>query len=1027
MPRQKEASKSEQIAQSGRTATGILRDIADATKSSSLQGLAGVGSMIFEMVDNVKSNREKCFRMTEQVYELVCAVINCCEEAIELAPTFLHAISSLTSTLQKVVSFMQEHTRGNLIKRLLHHQQSATLTEECMSSLQHALALFKLQSGLMTATRMAEMQASAMGRHQELLDMINQPSDLDLLQELRRSSSSVSVLLPGAPKIMHGRQQEIKHVIDALQQNEPAQVAILGPGGIGKTNLALAILHHSTIVDKYGPHRYWIACDSSVSANDLLVVISAYFATGTEPNRLDAILACLKAMIVPVLLVLDNLETPWEQPSKNLQVEELLSHLTGLENVSLMITMRGAERPAQIQWTRPFLPPLGPISTEAARQTFLDISDTDGSDEELNELLSLTDNMPLVVSLLASVAESEGCATTLARWKSESTSLLTGGLDKRSNLEISIEISLHSTRFTSVPHARELLSILSYLPDGITSLEFAQIQLSFSDFEHCRLTLRRTSLAYTTPEDRLKLLVPIKDYIQKSYPPPLSTILSIRNYYFDLVKLAGQLSTISGLLHKFNSNIGNIHFTIQMALNDPVPESVESTLKLLLNLTNLYFITEVRSFDLIHSCHNIIDRMTNKPQLHGHYCMAMYWTIPDLEWKRGETLCFESIEHFKEANDMVSLAWAYQLISRHYGLVVADHDRSFKYAEISLKTALECDDSSVIAWSHYRVAWALEPLHRPGDALRFSEISFLKAHNLGDVYLKLGSLSIQISCHITLGNHHLASRWLPESIILLKALGLDPTSPCGLDICTQRARLHFRKTEYLEASQVHSKIPSRLRKTMISLTSVIKHDIWVPDISNEAIYQQIINLPDAQHDQDAMWIEEAWASYYLHRLRDYKKMEDHCIRALQLGGPKWHDKYAFIGLLAEAAMLKEAISTAEQYLVIFLASSAVNFSVMNIFSSLRHLADVYLILDGDEDTAFNLLEMLLVAYTVRDVHKLRGECLVRLADILNRRGDIGRTKEYLVQAIPLLERSLQHDQVQLCQGRIASLDTATVD
>lgn len=114
MPRQREATKSEQIAQSGRTAAGILRDIAEAAKSSSLKGLAGVGSMIFEMVDvshligsicsrsdiclqNVKSNKEKCLMMTEQVYELVCAVINCCEEAIELAPAFLHAISTLTS------------------------------------------------------------------------------------------------------------------------------------------------------------------------------------------------------------------------------------------------------------------------------------------------------------------------------------------------------------------------------------------------------------------------------------------------------------------------------------------------------------------------------------------------------------------------------------------------------------------------------------------------------------------------------------------------------------------------------------------------------------------------------------------------------------------------------------------------------------------------------------------------------------------------------------------------------------------
>ncbi|KAJ7593753.1 hypothetical protein C8J56DRAFT_727541, partial [Mycena floridula] len=341
--------------------------------------------------------------------------------------------------------------------------------------------------------------------------------------------------LPAAPKIMHGREQEIEHIIHVLQQHQPARVAILGPGGIGKTNLALAILHSNAVVARYGAHRYWIACDSAESANDLIVIISTYFGTDTKSNSLHGILICLKAMAVPILLVLDNLETAWEQLGKRLQVEELLSHLTGLVNVSLMITMRGTERPSRVQWTRPFLPPLGPINTESARRTFLDISDADPSDQELEELLLLTGNIPLVVSLLASVAQSEGCSTTLARWKDESTSLLTEGLDRHNNLEISIEISLHSARFKSVPHAQELLSILSHLPDGITPLEFNQLELCFS---HCRSILCRTSLAYITPEDRLKLLAPVTEYIQKAYPPSLSSTLSIRRYFLNMIKLA---------------------------------------------------------------------------------------------------------------------------------------------------------------------------------------------------------------------------------------------------------------------------------------------------------------------------------------------------------------------------------------------------------------------------------------------------------------------------------------------------------
>ncbi|KAJ7589677.1 P-loop containing nucleoside triphosphate hydrolase protein, partial [Mycena floridula] len=343
---------------------------------------------------------------------------------------------------------------------------------------------------------------------------------------------------PPAPKILHGRQDELNHVIDALCQHDTARVAILGPGGIGKTSLAQAILHNPSIVAKYGGQLYWITCDSSESANDLIIVIATYF--GVESafnNRVHAILRYLEAISAPILLVLDNLETSWEQPSKRPEVEELLSHLTGVETLSLVITMRGAERPGQVQWTRPFLSPLGPISTRAARQTFLEISDADEADPQLEEVLSLMDNVPLVVSLMASVAEAEGCAITLARWKSESTSLLSEGQHKRDNLEKSIEISLQSARFTSVPQAKDLLSMLSYLPDGITASEFGQIRLPFSDFSYCRSILCRISLAYITSDNRLKLLAPIKEYIRRTYPPPLSSILSIRNYIFDLVKL----------------------------------------------------------------------------------------------------------------------------------------------------------------------------------------------------------------------------------------------------------------------------------------------------------------------------------------------------------------------------------------------------------------------------------------------------------------------------------------------------------
>jgi hypothetical protein len=139
-------------------------------------------------------------------------------------------------------------------------------------------------------------------------------------------------------------------------------------------------------------------------------------------------------------------------------IEELLSLLTSVSHLRRsfqlkfhQITMRGAERPAKVQWTQPFLPSLKPLDQEAAHLTFIDITD-DGHDlEEVDEVLSLTDNMPLAISLLAHLADSEGCSAVLSRWHKEKTSLISDGFDKRSNLDLSISLSLSSPRLESLP------------------------------------------------------------------------------------------------------------------------------------------------------------------------------------------------------------------------------------------------------------------------------------------------------------------------------------------------------------------------------------------------------------------------------------------------------------------------------------------------------------------------------------------------------------------------------------------------
>ncbi|KAJ7838336.1 hypothetical protein B0H13DRAFT_1575472, partial [Mycena leptocephala] len=338
------------------------------------------------------------------------------------------------------------------------------------------------------------------------------------------------------------------------------RIAILGAGGMGKTSLARAIVHHGETAGRYEQHRFFVACDSSATQIELAALIGAHL--GLKPGK-DLTHPVIQhfSSSPPSLLILDNLETLWEPMKSQANIEEFLSLLTGVEHLALVITMRGAERPAKVAWTRPFLQPLKPLEHDAARQTFIDIADNTHNPEEVKKILSLTDNMPLAINLLAHLVDSEGCSNVLSGWDKEKTSLISDGHDKRSNLDLSISLSLSSTRLNSFPHSKELLSLLSILPDGLSDAELVQANLPIDNIRGCKAALIRTTLAYSDEHKRLKALVPIREYMQKIKPPGNHLVRPLRKHFKELLELFMEYrgtQSSSAAVARISSNYSNI-------------------------------------------------------------------------------------------------------------------------------------------------------------------------------------------------------------------------------------------------------------------------------------------------------------------------------------------------------------------------------------------------------------------------------------------------------------------------------------
>jgi hypothetical protein len=246
---------------------------------------------------------------------------------------------------------------------------------------------------------------------------------------------------------------------------------------------------------------------------------------------------------------------------------------------TFQITMRGAERPLNIQWTHPFLEPLRPLTQEAARRTFMDIADSSHDLEEVDKILLLVDNMPLAIELIAHLVDSEGVLSVLERWDTEKTSLLSEGHNKGSNLDLSISLSLRSTRLACVPRSQDLLGLLSILPDGLSDTELLQSQLPIDNIHSCKAALLQTSLAYKDNQNCLKVLVPIREYMQKMHPPTADlaqTLLHHFNYLLNVDdEYRGTISN-SGIAVRIRSNMANIQAILIKGLAHDNPDLINT-------------------------------------------------------------------------------------------------------------------------------------------------------------------------------------------------------------------------------------------------------------------------------------------------------------------------------------------------------------------------------------------------------------------------------------------------------------------
>ncbi|KAJ7728898.1 hypothetical protein B0H16DRAFT_1587907 [Mycena metata] len=1015
------------ILQHTTAAVRLLLNVSDNNSNNPyLKAVAGITLMVLETVQTVKSNKSQCFLLLEQIHVIISAIINLCGDNRVLAPTTLRDVSQFLDTLQKVHSFVRSQVDLGLFQRVLRHSETMALLEECNAGLNYTINIFGIQTSLSTNAEISDLRKIEDTRHEEVLHLLEQAnSTRSTFSNFYQGSSSSSLfLLPSSPQIYHGRDSELEELQRLLIGGEPYRAAILGPGGIGKSSLALALLHHPNVVSHFGSQRYFISLESSTSASDMFSAIAAFFNIEETPKLSRAIVRYLFDLAQPSVLVLDNLEDCWEAPTSRSEIEDFLSLLSEIPDLQLMVTMRGAERPAKVKWTRPFLPPLDRLNDAAAKQTFLDISDEDESDD-LTALLTLTDNLPLAITLMANLTSFEGAQSVLKRWEGETTSLLSEGFAKQANLEKSIAVSLSSPRMLSDRHAQKLLSLMSLLPDGMSEEALQQMNLPFSTYiAGSKSTLLRCSLIYVGPDGRLRTLAPIRQYVREKFPPDVDLFDGLLSYLYELASLFRVPMDLPNreLIQRLSYEFANVRAVAAYVLSRSL--RLEDTVRCIIDLMHFNASAKSGPFELSQSVEEAVERVGD-PVLKGDYLLAQ------ARVSIGRPPCLplvsDALRCFEEKDDVFGQVRALYTFASHLSLMgqfqnaIEKATRGARLAQQSNNLAMQalCMTASSKA---YRSKGDLRAaLAHGSEARRISQVS-------GNLTAEVWVSQQYASCCVMVGDYTAAGNLCAAITSILSALGLANTDVHAYrNLLNVSAEISNRRTEYEAALALRLQI-YQSRRTFDDLPKT-----W--DLLNIALIEiELGDLVSAEQRVQAarhavsptvwkqagidIFAEVVEGNINFHKGPGYYSKAREGLRRV-VTNADWIDlAMPAMETLGDLAFKTSDMRTATRYSVLLLVSAYKADDLAAKHQALRRIGDIYLS-RADTETALILFQIAVEGFRLMGVHRGIADCLIRMGDIWQERGDQAKAKATWTEARPLFEKSSQKADIIRCDQRFA--------